>query len=43
MYNLKCQNIQKCINWCIKNNMPYTKSTVSSNIFIGDRINKKIR
>lgn len=43
MYNLKCQNIQKCINWCIKNNMPYTKSNVSSNIFIGDRLNKKIR
>ena len=43
MYNLKCQNIQKCINWCIKNNMPYTKSNISSNIFIGDRINKKIR
>ena len=43
LYNLKCQNIQKCINWCIKNNMPYMKSNISSNIFIGDRINKKIR
>ena len=43
MYNLKCQNVQKCINWCIKNNMPYTKSNISSNIFIGDRVNKKIR
>ena len=41
--NLKSQNIQKCINWCIKNNMPYIKSNISSNIFIGDRINKKIR
>ncbi len=43
LYNLKCQNIQKCINWCIKNNMPYVKSNISSNIFIGDRVNKKIR
>ena len=43
IYNLKCQNIQKCINWCIKNNMPYIKSNISSNIFIGDRVNKKIR
>ena len=43
LYNLKCQNIQKCINWCIKNNIPYNKSNISSNIFIGDRINKKIR
>ena len=41
--NLKSQNIQKCINWCIKNNMPYIKSNISSNIFIGDRVNKKIR
>ena len=41
--NLKTQNIQKCINWCIKNNMPYIKSNISSNIFIGDRVNKKIR
>ena len=40
--NLKSQNIQKCINWCIKNNMPYIKSNISSNIFIGNRINKKI-
>jgi len=43
LYNLKCQNIQKCINWCIKNNMPYYKNNISSNIFIGDRVNKKIR
>ena len=43
LYSLKCQNIQKSINWCIKNNMPYTKSNISSNIFIGDRVNKKIR
>ena len=41
--NLKSHNIQKCINWCIKNNMPYIKSNISSNIFIGDRVNKKIR
>tara|TARA_B100000886_G_scaffold340444_1_gene310039 strand:+ start:10683 stop:11891 length:1209 start_codon:yes stop_codon:yes gene_type:complete len=40
--NLKSQNIQKCINWCIKNNMPYVQSNISSNIFIGNRINKKI-
>ena len=43
LYNLKCQHIQKCITWCIKNNMPYFKSNISSNIFIGDRLNKKIR
>lgn len=41
IYNLKCQNVTKCINWCIKNNIPYSKSNISSNIFIGDRINKK--
>ena len=43
IYNLKCQNVTKCINWCIKNNIPYCKSNISSNIFIGDRINKKTR
>ena len=43
IYNLKCQNVTKCINWCIKNNIPYSKSNISSNIFIGDRINKKTR
>jgi 23S rRNA U2552 (ribose-2'-O)-methylase RlmE/FtsJ len=43
MYNLKCQNVQKCINWCIKNEIPYSKSNISSNIFIGDRTNKKFR
>jgi len=41
IYNLKCQNVTKCINWCIKNNIPYSKSNISSNIFIGDRVNKK--
>ena len=30
------------LNWCIKNNMPYIKSNISSNIFIYNRINKKI-
>ena len=43
MNNLKCQNVQKCINWCIKNEIPYSKSNISSNIFIGDRTNKKFR
>ena len=43
IYNLKCQNVTKCINWCIKNNIPYSKSNISSNIFIGDRRNKKTR
>ena len=33
----------KCINWCIKNEIPYSKSNISSNIFIGDRTNKKFR
>ena len=32
MYNLKCQHVQKCINWCIKNDIPYSKSNISSNI-----------
>ena len=43
IYNLKCTNVQKCINWCIKNDIPYSKSNISSNIFIGDRTNKKFR
>ena len=27
-------NIQKCINWCIQNNIPYNKYTQPSNIFL---------
>lgn len=37
--NIKSQNIQKCINWCINNNIPYNKYINSSNIFINDKHN----
>ena len=32
--NNKKKNITKCIDWCIKNNIPYNKINTSSNIFI---------
>jgi 23S rRNA U2552 (ribose-2'-O)-methylase RlmE/FtsJ len=35
--NIKMQNIQKCINWCINNNIPYNKYISSSNIFLNDK------
>jgi len=31
---IKNKNIQKCINWCIKNKIPYNKYGISSNIFL---------
>ena len=34
---LKHNNIQKCINWCINNNIPYNKNYQSNNIFLGER------
>tara|TARA_Y100000389_G_scaffold17301_2_gene15150 strand:+ start:14424 stop:15632 length:1209 start_codon:yes stop_codon:yes gene_type:complete len=37
--NIKSQNIQKCINWCINNNVPYNKYINSNNIFITDKNN----
>ena len=35
--SLKNNNIQKCINWCINNNIPYNKNYQSNNIFLGER------
>jgi len=34
METIKKNNIQKCINWCIKNRMPYIRSISSTNTFI---------
>jgi len=31
---IKNKNIQKCVNWCIKNKIPYNKYGISSNIFL---------
>ena len=35
--HLKNHNIQKCINWCINNKIPYNKNYHTNNIFLGDR------
>ena len=35
----KNSNIQKCIQWCLKNNIPYNKNICPRNIFLGN-INK---
>ena len=32
---LTTKNIQKCINWCIKNEIPHYKTTTTGNIFLG--------
>ena len=32
--NMKNQNIQKCINWCIQNKIPYNKNIQPVNIFL---------
>ena len=32
--NMKNQNIQKCINWCIQNKIPYNKFIQPTNIFM---------
>jgi len=37
--NLINTNIQKCIVWCIKHNVPYIQSTVPSNIFLSNSHN----
>jgi len=37
IYSLKNNNIQKCINWCINNKVPYNKNYQSNNIFLGER------
>lgn len=36
----KNSNIQKCIQWCIKNNIPYNKNICPRNIFLGNTMNK---
>ncbi len=35
---LQNNNIQKCINWCMKNNIPYNKNYEYKNIFSGYKI-----
>jgi hypothetical protein len=37
IHSLKNNNIQKCINWCMSNNVPYNKNYQSKNIFLGER------
>jgi len=37
IHSLKNNNIQKCINWCMSNNVPYNKNYQSNNIFLGER------
>jgi len=34
---IRSTNIQKCITWCIKNKIPYNKTTNSGNIFMTNR------
>ena len=34
---IRSANIQKCISWCIKNKIPYNKTTNSGNIFMTNR------
>jgi len=36
----KSSNIQKCIQWCLKNNIPYNKNICPRNIFLGNVNNK---
>ncbi len=36
--HLKSNNIQKCMNWCINNNIPYNKYFQQNNIFLGERL-----
>jgi len=33
---LTTKNIQKCITWCVKNQIPHYKTSNSGNIFLGD-------
>ena len=32
----KNSNIQKCIQWCLKHNIPYNKNLCPKNIFLSD-------
>jgi 23S rRNA U2552 (ribose-2'-O)-methylase RlmE/FtsJ len=36
--SFKNENIQKCITWCVKNNIPYNKKYKPSNIFLTKKI-----
>lgn len=36
--HLKSNNMQKCMNWCINNNIPYNKYFQQNNIFLGERL-----
>ena len=36
--SFKNENVQKCINWCIKNNIPYNKKYRPANIFLNRKI-----
>jgi hypothetical protein len=35
----KNENIQKCIHWCVKNNIPYNKKFKPANIFLSKKLN----
>ena len=37
IYNLKNTNISRCVKWCIKNNIPYTKIDNRQNIFLSEK------
>ena len=43
LHQLSTKNIQKCIAWCIKNNVPHHKITSSGNIFLGNSVKKSFR
>jgi 23S rRNA U2552 (ribose-2'-O)-methylase RlmE/FtsJ len=36
LYNLKNNNISKCIKWCVKNSIPYNKIDNNKNIFLSN-------
>ena len=36
--SFKNENVQKCISWCIKNNIPYNKKFRPANIFLNRKI-----
>ena len=40
LQHLTTKNIQKCITWCVKNQIPHHKTSNSGNIFLGDSAKK---
>jgi len=38
LQHLKSNNMQKCMNWCINNNIPFNKYFQQNNIFLGERL-----